>query len=173
MDVWRKQTKDMVDILSKEALDVNTPFDIDVASTPRIPATLSDERKTYTAFQKLSEKPFLPKTVNLCPQDAVPVRTAKVHAQIRGHLLKQMLKVQWILGNIVLFHCESCNARFPTWHPDKADCQPDMTLDSLRTCNIQVHSWNTKPCNDGTTSRHATLRHGVCLSCHRSVNSQG
>ena len=47
----------------------------------------------------------------------VPLRTAKIHSKFRSDLLQQMLSAQRILGNLVLFKCNICKHRFPTFHP--------------------------------------------------------
>ena len=70
--------------------------------------------KRFSVFKHATGTALVPSKVFVCPQDAVPVRTAKVHAQFRGHLLKKMMRVQKILNNMVLFHCTTCNSRFPT-----------------------------------------------------------
>ena len=38
---------------------------------------------------------------------------------------------QTILNNMVLFHCEECKNRFPTFHPNH---EPDFQLDCLKNC---------------------------------------
>jgi len=49
--------------------------------------------KRFSVFQHAAGTAVVPSKVYVCPQDAVPVRTAKVHAQFRGHLLKKMMRV--------------------------------------------------------------------------------
>ena len=127
--------------------------------------------KRFTAFQQTAVTALVPTKVYVCPQDAVPVRTSKVHAQFRGHLLKKMMRVQKILNNMVLFHCTTCNARFPTWHPGE-DYQPDFELECLKTCSNDVHTWFTQPQHNGKARRHATLHQGLCVKCHRSLEKK-
>jgi len=74
-----------------------------------------------------------------------------------------MLDGQRVLGNMVLFHCECCNNRFPTWHPRH---KPEFELQCLKTCSIDVHTWKTQPGDE--TTQHATLHHGICMRCHKS-----
>ena len=107
-----------------------------------------------------------PDTAVICAQDAWPVRTAKVHVSFRKKLLQQMLQAQRIFGNMVLFHCTTCNKRFPTWHTDEK-FRPKFELECLRTCPVDVYEWETKPSAEHT--RHASLHRGTCMGCHRSL----
>ena len=57
-------------------------------------------------------------TYAICRDLSCPVRTAKNRSVFHSHLLRRMLDVQRILGNMVLFKCNVCKSRFPTFHPD-------------------------------------------------------
>ena len=65
---------------------------------------------------------------------------------------------------MVLFHCTTCNERFPTWHPDH---EPDFDLESLKDCDIEVHQWFDRPA--AQRSRHATLHRGCCARGHKRL----
>ena len=55
-----------------------------------------------------------PVTFHLCAEGAHTfARTAKIHSKFRSDLLSSMLDAERILCNMVLFHCTSCNSRFP------------------------------------------------------------
>ena len=43
--------------------------------------------------------------------------TAKLHGQFRSDVLTAMLEAENITCNMVLFHCTTCNTRFPNFHP--------------------------------------------------------
>ena len=73
-----------------------------------------------------------PKVITACGTDHIPVRTAKIHAAFREKLLRQMLAGQRVLCNMVLFHCTTCNNRFPAFHPDH---KPEFSLDCLKNCS--------------------------------------
>ena len=107
-----------------------------------------------------------PARVSICSTDHVPVRTAKVHTKFREKLLRRMLDAQRVLGNMVLFHCTTCNNRFPTWHPDKK-YHPDFQLQCVRTCSIDVHEWYDAP--PPANAQHATVHRGSCARCHKSL----
>ena len=55
--------------------------------------------------------------VCICADEHLPTRTAKNHATFRHSMLEHMLQVQRILSNMVLFKCNRCKSRFPTFHP--------------------------------------------------------
>ena len=94
----------------------------------------------------------------------LPVRTAKIHAAFREKLLRQMLAGQRVLCNMVLFHCTTCNNRFPAFHPDH---KPEFSLECPKNCSNDVHEWYDSP--GAETTQHATLHRGQCERCHKSL----
>ena len=106
----------------------------------------------------------IPQQATICGTDHVPVRTAKIHTTFREKLLRRMLDGQRVLSNMVLFHCTTCNERFPTWHPKH---QPEFELECLKDCDIGVHQWHDEPPEE--RSRHATLHRGRCARCHKNL----
>ena len=106
----------------------------------------------------------LPQRSTICGSDHAPVRTAKIHTAFREKLLRRMLDAQKLLSNMVLFHCTTCNERFPTWHPKH---RPDFALECLKDCDIEVHEWYDLPATERT--RHATLHRGLCIRCHKNL----
>ena len=93
------------------------------------------------------------------------MRMAKVHRKFREKFLRRMLDAQRVLCNMVLFHCTTCNNRFPTWHPDKK-YHPEFQLQCLRTCSIDVHEWYDAP--PRANAQHATVQRGLCARCQKS-----
>ena len=75
---------------------------------------------------------------SLCGERHVRVRTAAIHLAFREHLLRRVLDVQRMLGNMVLFCCTVCRERFPTWHPL---FRPDVRLEVLRDCSLDVAAY--------------------------------
>ena len=75
----------------------------------------------------------------LCVDGAHTVaRTAKLHSKFRGDLLASMLDAERVVCNMVLFHCTTCNSRFPTFHPKHP---PNVDLQCLATCPVEVDTW--------------------------------
>ena len=93
------------------------------------------------------------------------MRTAKIHLVFKRRLLEQSLNVERIMSHLVLFKCNVCNNRFPTFHPLH---QPDFELQSTKKCRIDVASWDSEPVE---VTRLATLHTGVCGSCQESLDS--
>ena len=76
---------------------------------------------------------------SLCADGAHTVaRTAKLHSKFRSDLLASMLDAERVLCNMVLFHCTTCNNRFPTFHPKH---RPQIDLQCLATCPVDVDTW--------------------------------
>ena len=68
---------------------------------------------------------------------------------------------------MVLFKCNECKNRFPTWHPDYP-C-PLQKLQCLKTCPIDVapEDFDTKPEGE---NRFATFHTGICQRCRRNLD---
>ena len=122
----------------------------------------STNKQTFRTYQKspgtpnewhlvqspLSNSPPAPEHVSICPGSAVPIRTAKIHMTFRKKLLERMLEASRVLGNMVLFKCNVCHSRFPTFHPayfPPPAIAKDMELlrhrkDCVAACSVEVSS---------------------------------
>ena len=104
----------------------------------------------------------------ICGSDDVPLSTAKIKINFNTELLRQIHAVENILCNMVLFHCRTCNTRFPTFHPD-AELQPNFKLQCTAACPIDVATWDAPPSEDDSRwkrNQHmAPLHHGQCARC--------
>ena len=65
---------------------------------------------------------------------------------------------------MVLFHCTTCNNRFPTFHPDH---MPNFQPECFKDCSVDGHEWHNRP--ESKTTQHATLHRGLCKRCHKSL----
>ena len=102
----------------------------------------------WTIATKDAHPDFVPATAtspakfhfSLCADGAHTVaRTAKLHSKFRSDLLASMLDAERVLCNMVLFHCTTCNNRFPTFHPKH---KPQIDLQCLATCPVDVDTWD-------------------------------
>ena len=81
-------------------------------------------------------------------------------------MLKHIRDALKPLHNMILFKCNECNSRFPTWHAD-FPCPLDK-LHCLRTCPIDVASDDFDARPEGE-NQFATFHTGMCLRCRRSL----
>ena len=81
-------------------------------------------------------------------------------------MLQRVHTVQRFLGNMVLFKCNVCLERFPTFHPHHT---PEHTFQCTKKCNIAVAEWDTLP--GETREKMATLHTGICLRCAKDAES--
>ena len=104
----------------------------------------------------------------LCVDGAHTVaRTAKLHSKFRGDLLASMLDAERVVCNMVLFHCTTCNSRFPTFHPRHP---PNVDLQCLATCPVDVDTWE-EPTegNIPVNTLMAPYCRGRCARCARQL----
>ena len=106
----------------------------------------------------------VPRTGVLYAEHLVPVRTAKNHTKFDKETLTRMLEAQRILCNMLLFKCNECNERFPTFHPDH---KPKMKLEVLATYPCEVCTFDEEPSN--TRQKLAPLHTGMCQRCARDL----
>ena len=104
-------------------------------------------------------------TYAICPDLSCPVRTAKNRSVFHSHLLRRMLDVQRILGNMVLFKCNVCKSRLPTFHPD---FPPPFQPKTTATCPIDVAKWDSMPTD--RNAMMASFHTCVCQHCHRDLD---
>ena len=72
-----------------------------------------------------------------------------------------MLEANRVIGNMVLFKCNVCNCRFPTFHPS---FKPPYELQCLKHTPILVDdaNWDVRPQERSTL---ATFHTGICQRC--------
>ena len=75
-----------------------------------------------------------------------------------------MLEANRVIGNMVLFKCNVCSSRFPTYHPEVL---PPLKLRTTATCNVDVAEWDEPP--EHRNSTVASLHTGVCATCSRHL----
>ena len=107
-----------------------------------------------------------PETLAICRETDVPVRTVKRRTQFRRGMLRHIRDALKPLHNMILFKCNECKSRFPTWHPD-FPC-PLTKLRCLDACPIDVapEDFDRKPEGE---NRFATFHTGICLRCRQSL----
>ena len=78
-----------------------------------------------------------------------------------------MLDAERVLCNMVLFHCTTCNSRFPTFHPKH---RPACPLQCLATCPVDVDSWD-EPSEDSIADNAlmAPYCRGRCARCAKQL----
>ena len=79
-------------------------------------------------------------------------------------MLGHILTAQRILGNMVLFKCNICIGRFPTFHLRRT---ADIKLDVLASYPWQNAELDTTPSDNRT--KYATLHTGSCLRCIKDL----
>ncbi len=113
------------------------------------------------------------------PLKKVPVRVAKYDVQVREASLRAVQAMHAILSHMVVFTCNECKERFPTFHP--AYVPPPSVLsemelmkrgkDGLAACNLEVSRWDELPpfeAHDGL----ALSCSGTCLRCQMDMDEQ-
>ena len=64
-----------------------------------------------------------------------------------------------VLNSRCFFHCQLCNERFVTFHPQH---RPAFQLECLATYPFEVAQWDDEP---SERSKFAQLRAGLCKRC--------
>ena len=109
----------------------------------------------------------------------LPRRVAKYEANLRESSLRAVQAMHTILSRMVLFECNDCNERFPTFHPayvPPPSITKDMELfrrrkDQLPACCVEVSKWDELPpldAPDGLARKYS----GTCLRCQRDMDEQ-
>ena len=107
------------------------------------------------------------------------MRVAKYDVRLRESSLRAVQAMHAILSRMVLFHCNECKERFPTFHPayvPPPSIAKDMEVlkrgkDGVAACNIEVHQWDALPPlapPDGV----AGCCSGTCLRCQKDMDEQ-
>ena len=113
------------------------------------------------------------------PLKKVPFRVSKYDVNLRESPLRAVQAMHAILSRMVLFRCNDCKERFPTFHPAYVPpprIASDMELlkhgrDGVAQCSIEVAQWDDVPplvVQDGL----ATCCSGTCLRCERDMAAQ-
>ena len=113
------------------------------------------------------------------PVKKIPVRVAKYDVNLRESPLRAVQAMHAILTHMVLFTCNHCKERFPTFHPayfPPPAIAKDMEIlkhgkDGVAACNVEVADWDDMPpleARDGV----ATCCSGTCLRCQRDMDEQ-
>jgi len=109
----------------------------------------------------------------------LPVRVAKYDVRLREASLRAVQAMHAILSRMVLFRCNDCKERFPTFHPayvPPPSLAKDMELlrrggDGVAACSVEVYSWDALPpleAPDGV----AEYCSGTCLRCQKDMDDQ-
>ena len=128
-------------------------------------------------LERLSQHPPLLDQLLVIPLKKVPLRVAKFDVRLKEASLRAVHAQQSILSSMVMFSCNWCAERFPTFH--LAYEPPEwLRLELLKrgangvaACNIHVASWDTLPefpPPDGLAAHHT----GTCLACQADIEQQ-
>ena len=110
------------------------------------------------------------------PLKKVPVRVAKYDVALRETPLRAAQAMHAILSRMVLFVCNDCRERFPTFHPayvPPPSIADDMEVlkrgkDGVAACNVEVATWDELPPLDAPDGV-ALCCSGTCRRCPRAI----
>ena len=102
---------------------------------------------------RLLDKGVLAAKHIVVPMKKIPVRVAKYDVQLRDAPLRATQAMHAILSRMVLFTCNYCRERFPTFHPayvPPPTIAKDMEIlkhgkDGVAACNMEVAKWDALP----------------------------
>ena len=97
---------------------------------------------------------------------------AKYDVQLREAALRAVQAMHAILSSMVVFTCNDCKERFPTFHPAYVPpprIAKEMELlrhgkDGVAACNVEVAKWDELPPLQ-TVDGLALCCSGTCLRC--------
>ena len=134
--------------------------------------------------QQLDVRPLLERGVLapqyvLVPLKKVPLRVAKYEVVLREAPLRATQALHAILTRMVVFTCNQCSERFPTFHPAYApppEIAKDMEIlrrgkDGVAACNVEVATWDELPPLDAADGI-ALCCTGCCLRCAQDAKEQ-
>jgi len=113
----------------------------------------------------------VPSTFMVIPVKDVKVRVAKYDVALREAPLWATLAMHTILSRMVMFRCDICDERMPTFHPAYRPPR-DLDLCVLRSaCKTDVARWEESPPFDESEEdlRVAKCYHGRCMVCHLDI----
>ena len=141
----------------------------------------SGGKRTTSALINLRKR-NLPKHLQVIPVKHVEFRPAKYDVQLREPPLWAILSMHTITSRMVMFCCNKCNERFPTFHPayrppDDLNMlllkQPKTTKNRFGppVCSIEVAAWDEVPPLDETEAELlvAKVYRGRCLVCDLDI----
>ena len=70
-------------------------------------------------------------------EESVPLRQPKAQVEFNLDMLHRVRDCHKVLGNAVLFKCNTCSNRFVTWHPNH---RPSADLDVCKGYPKEVHT---------------------------------
>ena len=120
--------------------------------------------RPWTFLKSLRPDSTLPTSVQIVPEDYVPLRHAKTRTRFREHLLRCVHDCHKVLGNLVLFKCVVCKNRLVTFHPDH---QPSEQLTVTRTYLNAVEEWHNPTSSERTKT--ASFHKGKCQRCEDTL----
>lgn len=102
----------------------------------------------------------------------LPVRVAKYDVNLRDAPLRAVQAMHTILSRMVLFTCNDCKERFPTFHPayvPPPGIAKKMEIlkpgrDGVPVCSVEVATWDELPPLDAPDDL-AVCCSGTCLRC--------
>ena len=114
------------------------------------------------------------------PLKKVPVRVAKYDVPLREAALRAVQAMHAILNSMVLFTCNDCKERFPTFHPAYAPpprIAKEMELlkrhkkFGVAAVNVEVAKWDELPPLQPVDGL-ALCCSGTCLRCQKDMDEQ-
>ena len=119
----------------------------------------------------------------IIPVNRLSLRGARYDVCLRERPLRAVHAMQTMMTRMVLFTCQWCRERFPTFHP--AFEPPKWLRNTMQIlkkgrngvagCDTEVASWEDAPPfpeGDGEEDVMARECTGVCLRCHRDMERQ-
>ncbi|MEC7483283.1 MAG: hypothetical protein VX998_00675, partial [Candidatus Thermoplasmatota archaeon] len=128
---------------------------------PHITDKHAAERRQLELRRHL-ESGVLPRHCQIFSEEFVPLRTARLHLELRKKPLEAVHDVQDIMGSLVYFTCNECRVRFPAFHPKHVQRMKALKLEVPRHCDNSVAVWDQKPEN---LTLLASRCSGLCQMC--------
>ena len=126
-------------------------------------------------------KPVLLDEFLVVPVAKLRRSAAKYEVSLREEPLQASRAIHTILTRMVMFHCDSCRERFPTFHP-AYEPPEELELDILKagfdgvaSCSTAVASWNDLPPPPDAPEPEllvATVHTGLCKRCQRDMTQE-
>ena len=98
----------------------------------------------------------------LSEEDFSPLRTARLHVELRKKPLEAVQEVQDIMGSLVYFTCRECRVRFPAFHPKHAERVKSLHLQVPKRCHNSVAVWDAAPADSSLLADRCS---GLCQDC--------
>ena len=145
---------------------------------PRPPRLLQRVEVWKKKLEEL-ENPVLREVWEVVPVKRIPLRVAKYDVVFEKEPLDAVRAMHAIVGQMVMFRCECCNERFPTFHP-AYEPPEELNLELLKrgqggriACSVEVERWNdVPPLRPVGEQLLAGSFDGTCRSCHLDMVEQ-